>query len=329
MNIPTSSFPSDTDQTGILLIRSLGIPPMDAFLLLKDLLDTSRGRGDRITRAKRCIRLGGEALADRETSVPFSQAVRASLEARKQVRSITPEDCERYLRKSFSTPRQRHKGRLILSGILNFSLKRGWCRRNAAFLVPPPILREKRIRALSLYEAKRLLHTAEQLFHGACLPACALMLYAGIRPHEVKRLTWKNINLKSGLVSLAPSHTKTGGSRHVSILPVLGAILSRTSSAGSPSRPVCPPNWEKKWMEVRRRSGILKKSGWVQDVLRHTYASYHLAHFCNQNLLQKEMGHSSPSLLLARYLNMDGITSATGAMFWTHSFIPPAPLKKN
>lgn len=324
MNIPTSSFLTDTDQTGILLIRSLGIPPMDAFLLLKDLLDTSRGRGDRITRAKRCIRLGGEALADRETSVPFSQAVRASLEARKhrrprtlqeirymaarmmkkcpelarkQVRSITPEDCERYLRKSFSTPRQRHKGRLILSGILNFSLKRGWCRRNAAFLVPPPILREKRIRALSLY--------------------------------EVKRLTWKHINLKSGLVSLAPTHTKTGGSRHVSILPVLGSILSRMSSAGSPARSVCPPNWEKKWREVRRRSGILKKSGWVQDVLRHTYASYHLAHFCNQNLLQKEMGHSSPSLLLARYLNMDGITSATGAMFWTHSFIPPAPLKKD
>lgn len=72
-----------------------------------------------------------------------------------------------------------------------------------------------------------------------------------------------------------------------------------------------------------------EKSGWVQDVLRHTYASYHLAHFCNQNLLQKEMGHSSPSLLLARYLNMDGITSATGTMFWTHSFIPPAPLKKD
>lgn len=155
------------------------------------------------------------------------------------------------------------------------------------------------------------------------------MLYAGIRPHEVKRLTWKHINLKSGLVSLAPTHTKTGGSRHVSILPVLGSILSRMSSAGSPARSVCPPNWEKKWREVRRQSGILKKSGWVQDVLRHTYASYHLAHFCNQNLLQKEMGHSSPSLLLARYLNMEGITSATGAMFWTHSFVSPAPLKKD
>lgn len=168
MNIPTSSFPTDAYQAGIFLIRSLGIPPMDAFLLLKDLLDTSRGRGDRITRAKRCIRLGGEALADREKAYRFPGCPRqpGSKEtppsphaagnplygrpddekcpelARKQVRSITPEDCGRYLRKSFSTPRQRHKGRLILSGILNYSLKRGWCRRNAAFLVPPPILRE-------------------------------------------------------------------------------------------------------------------------------------------------------------------------------------------
>lgn len=41
------------------------------------------------------------------------------------------------------------------------------------------------------------------------------------------------------------------------------------------------------------------------------------------------MGHSSPSLLLARYLNMEGITSATGAMFWTHSFVSPVPLKKD
>lgn len=36
-----------------------------------------------------------------------------------------------------------------------------------------------------------------------------------------------------------------------------------------------------------------------------------------------------PSLLLARYLNMEGITSATGAMFWTHSFVSPAPLKED
>ena len=64
----------------------------------------------------------------------------------------------------------------------------------------------------------------------------------------------------------------------------------------------------------------------VQDVLRHTYASYHLAHFGNCSLLQKEMGHATPSLLLTRYLNMDGITPITGAMFWTHGLNPPSLL---
>lgn len=344
------------DQTGMKLIRSLGISPMDAFLLLKDLLNASGGRGNRITRARRFIRLGEEAVADKEKSVPFPHAAAASLEARrhrrprtlqeirsmaarmmkkcpelkrKQVRSITPEDCEHYLLKSFSTVRQRYKGRLILSGILNFSLKRGWCRRNAASLVPPPTLKETRIRALSLYEAKQLLRAAGRLFGGECLPACALMLYAGIRPYEVRRLTWKRVNLKSGLVSLAPGHAKTGGSRHVSILPVLAAILNQAGSMHHSRKPVCPPNWEKKWREVRRQSGILRKRGWVQDVLRHTYASYHLAHFGNHALLQKEMGHASPSLLLTRYLNMDGITPATGAMFWTYGLHHPSLLRQD
>lgn len=92
MNIPTSSFPTDADQAGIFLIRSLGIPPMDAFLLLKDLLDTSRGRGDRITRAKRCIRLGGEALADREKAYRFP---RLSAPAWKQGNTAVPARCRK------------------------------------------------------------------------------------------------------------------------------------------------------------------------------------------------------------------------------------------
>ena len=58
MNIPLFSSLSDIDQAGVNLICSLGIPPMDAFLLLKDLLNASRGRGNRIARARKCIRLG-------------------------------------------------------------------------------------------------------------------------------------------------------------------------------------------------------------------------------------------------------------------------------
>ena len=47
---------------------------------------------------------------------------------------------------------------------------------------------------------------------------------------------------------------------------------------------------------------------YVQDVMRHTYASYHAKHFRNFTELQYEMGHSGLHLLKSRYLNMQDIS---------------------
>ena len=56
---------------------------------------------------------------------------------------------------------------------------------------------------------------------------------------------------------------------------------------------------------------------WQQDVLRHTFASYHLKHFKNLVQLQIEMGHSTPDLLRTRYLNMRDITKEHARLFWS------------
>lgn len=321
MNIPTSSFPTDTDQTGILLIRSLGIPPMDAFLLLKDLLDTSRGRGDRITRAKRCIRLGGEALADRETSVPFSQAVRASLEARKHPPAPHPAgnplygcpDDEKMPGTGKKTGPFHHAGRLrALSPQKLFHsppAAQGAAdpERHPEFFPEARVVPQKRGLSGSSPHPQGKTHqgpfpvrgkTASP-HRGTVVPRG---MPAGLRPDAVRGHTpprSQKADLEAHQPEIRPGFTGAHPYQNRREPPCFhpsraGLHPQRTSSACSPSRPVCPPNWEKKWREVRRRSGILKKSGWVQDVLRHTYASYHLAHFCNQNLLQKEMGHSSP-----------------------------------
>ncbi len=327
------------------LIDTLAISAMDAYILLRELLELSKGRGDRVKRAQRCVRLGAEALKDAEKSVAFSHAVEASLRARgdrrprtiqeirtvtnrlmrlcpelkcKQVRGITPEDCRRCLNKCFNTPRQWAKGRIILSGVLNFCVKEGWCSQNVALRLSAPSVRERRIRVLSLYETKRLLQSAGRLYGGACLPACALMLYAGLRPQEVRRLTWDCIHLRAGMVNIEPQHSKTGGSRQVKIRPVLDKLLRAYAPEHRKNTPLCPANWEKKWRAVRRHSGILKKTGWIQDVLRHTFASYHQAYFRNRRQLEHEMGHSNCALLNNRYLNMDRITPATGKRFWSN-----------
>ena len=62
--------------------------------------------------------------------------------------------------------------------------------------VPKP--KETRIHILKPEEITRLLHTAERYRDGKCLAAVGMMLYAGIRPHEVARLTWDEVDLEDG-----------------------------------------------------------------------------------------------------------------------------------
>ncbi len=335
---------SDINLAAHKLIDTLPISPMDSYVLLSELLENCGKRGGLRRRAQACIRRGVESMKQEEKSVSFARACASSLEARshrrastlreircvlrrmmrqcpdlknKQVRTIRADDCRRWLDTCFSSPLQWNKGRTILSGVLSHAVRHNWSRRNMAALLPRKNLEVRHIIPLSLYEAAQLLKSARQLHEGVCLPACALMLFAGLRPQETRRLTWGQINLKANIINISPEHSKTGTFRQVSILPVLRALLVPQLSLHSGSAPVCPPAWEAKWREVRHHSGILRKQVWVQDILRHTYASYHLACFRNRKLLQEEMGHRSDELLNRCYINLRNITPSTARQFWT------------
>jgi hypothetical protein len=79
---------------------------------------------------------------------------------------------------------------------------------------------------------------------------------------------------------------------------------------------ICPKGWERKWREVRVRAGWNKNHPWAQDILRHTFASYHAAAFRDYTALQWEMGHRDGRQLRTRYMNMDSIGRKHAALFW-------------
>ena len=333
-----------TNIAAVKLIEDTGISILEAALLVRELYQGLGGRGKGIMRARLCIQLGKKELHQREKTVSFHQGVEETLKAKQHrrprtlaeinyictrlmkscpelktrpLRAMYMQECADCIRRTFSTLRQQHKARVVLSGIFSTALKRGWCAENPALQIELPPLCEQAIRPLVITEIRTLFHSARQLYGSACIPPLGLMLYAGIRPAEVERLTWDAVNMEERVVCLKALHSKTGGSRHVQIHPVLHRLLKEAQ----PSRkedPVCPPNWAEKWRRVRQHAGWNAAHGlpWIQDVLRHTYASYHAKHFRNFTELQYEMGHSGLHLLKSRYLNMQDISRQDASRFW-------------
>lgn len=319
-------------KAALVLLKSTGVPLLEAAQVACEAIKAGRGR---VTRARKCITIGAEELRQQEHTVSFETAVAAALEARKErrartlydfryfarrfmkrckglanrrVRAIRPRECAEYIEMAFDTPRQRQKARLVLSGIFSTAMRRGWCSDNPVTRVEVPHVKEMHIDVLTPEEIKRLLTAARQYHGGSCLAAVGMMLYAGIRPHEVARLSWNEVDLQAGTISILPRHSKTGGARMVTIHRPLAALLKACRSNGL----ICPAQWLRHWRELRRQAGF---GSWVPDVLRHTFASYHLRYFKSYSELQYETGHRDSSLLRTRYVSMARVSHAEA--FWS------------
>ena len=225
---------------------------------------------------------------------------------------ISVSDCEKWLSATFSSPSQFNKGRTMLHGLFEFALRREWCEKNVIKLIERKKVVEKEIKPLTISQTSRLLKTAKSKPYSDCLAAVGLLLLAGIRPREVRRLKWCDIDLDENFIIVRSVCSKTGGVRQVEICPALKKFLKE--SKNEPDSHICPPNWARRWRGIRDASGF--KGIWTQDVLRHTYASYHAKCFRDLPRLQLNMGHRDQSLLRSRYVNMSGITSADARAFF-------------
>ncbi len=224
---------------------------------------------------------------------------------------LTVSECEEWLNAAFHTPSQFNKGRTMLHGFFEFAIRREWCDKNPVKRIERRKIIEKEIQPLKLAETKRLIKTAQRE-SSECAVAAALLLYTGIRPREVRRLTWRDIDTEEKTITVRSQCSKTGGVRQVEIPPVLNRLLITHKFENSSL--ICPTNWLRRWRKIRDDSGF--RGRWVQDVLRHTYASFHAKYYADLPRLQLNMGHRDLSLLRSRYVNMRGITKSDAKSFF-------------
>ena len=277
------------------------------------------------------------ALDEAAESVSFQYAAELSMVARAHRRPSTRADLRSYLRRicshpSFSDTPLRHikivhcrqmlqccfghsphayrKAQSMLHSVFSFGIRQGWCSTNPAKAILRPPVREKRIELLTLQQIKALVTACQQPNLQSMDAPLRLMLWCGIRPMEVRRLHWGDIDPEECVVYVEGQHSKTGGARAV---PLRGGAVILKERCLRENAAIAPANWERLWQRVRKAAGF---AVWQNDVLRHTFASMHLKCFHCLPLLQEEMGHRNASLLQTRYLNLRGVKKNVAKRFF-------------
>jgi integrase len=124
----------------------------------------------------------------------------------------------------------------------------------------------------------------------------SLAFFAGIRPQELMRLEWKDIDLSQKEILVTASNSKTGLARIVHISDNLYYWLKNIEKRDG--KIFCfSESSLKRW---RQRIFKICQIESIQDGARHSYATYHLALHTISETTQ-EMGHSNTKTLFRHY----------------------------
>lgn len=208
--------------------------------------------------------------------------------------TITLLDLERWLGGLAVGPVTRDHYRRYVVSLFKYGQRRGLCDRNPALGLAKSGRDERMPSILTPKQAQDLLEAA-QVHAPEMVMYFAVALFAGLRPmNELARLDWRNIDFKAKTIMVDPATAKRRRSRYVKMSANLIAWLTpyrRTSGTVFYSR------------RLFRR--VVEKAGfaiWPPDVMRHSFASYHLVAHGDANATALQLGHAgAPGILFDHY----------------------------
>ena len=231
---------------------------------------------------------------------------------RQAVDQVAPQELEKWIQLQDWAPKTARNYLSDVRTLFNFAVRRGYLERNPAAGVELPVLdNHAAIQVHSPDQVQQVLDTARRADLDVCRHL-ALRYFAGLRSAEAHRLREEDLKLEQNLVEVPATKSKTRARRLVTIQPNLAAwlALGGTLRPLSDSRTIRP---------VIRLSQV----PWPHNVARHSFVSYHLAHFKKINETAIEAGHTE-QVLFAHYRAL--VTPTAAAQYWAISpKLPPGP----
>jgi integrase len=151
------------------------------------------------------------------------------------------------------------------------------------------------------------------------LPALAIGAFAGVRTQERIRLTWEDIDLKRGMLTVGEEDSKTASRRTIKMEPCLQAWLAPFEGRRGPIYHGIATSFCREVRMTCLAAGMTKAP---KNGTRHSFASYHVAKYNDAEKVRAAMGHSTARVL---YENYRELVHPDEAHRYFNIF-PPAPV---
>jgi len=222
----------------------------------------------------------------------------------RSVAEITTADIDNWLSDLQLAPVTRNTFRRDLRTLFSFAITRKYCAENPVLVTTKAKEIDGDIEILTVAQTAKLLEAAD----GDTLPFWAIGAFAGLRRSEIERLHWEQVDFESGLIEVKARHSKTARRRLVTMQANLHAWLAPYRAYRGP---VCPDNLRKRIDADREKAQMLER--WPPNALRHSFGSYHLAHFKDAAALALQMGNS-PDMIFRHYREL--VKPKEAARYW-------------
>jgi integrase len=237
----------------------------------------------------------------------------------KHVHEVLKSDVETVVFGKGISARTQINNRLGLSVFFKWCVKQKYCTGTPVAEVERPEVDDTEPVALSLGEVRKLLWAAQSTKEGKLLPYFVLAIFAGIRPTELSRISWREIDLKNKIITLKGEHAKMRARRVVDLTDNVVEWLTPFIVSRPPIR---PKNFRNIFDEVKELAGFgnpevdKKLKPWVQDSPRHTAISHHYKHHGHEGKTASWAGNG-PDTIHRYYKGL--VTKEETQEFWSIS----------
>jgi integrase len=193
-----------------------------------------------------------------------------------------------------------------LSALFAFAVRRGYMKENPCARLERVSVDRSPPLVLTPGQSRQVLAASPMMMR----PYFLLASFVGLRPEELTRLDWSQVNLETKIVTI-----NFGKTRRHRFVPLPETAVDELQKCPLKAGQVTPSN-----STVRRwRSKMTKLLGlakWPQDFLRHTAASYLYERHCDAALVAKWLGNSE-KVLMSTYIVP--VSAENCAEFWRDS----------